>query len=127
MPEKSERHRDVRERLSRTLKKHRGVKGWSQDDLAALVGNSYKHIGQIERREVNVGLDTLDALASALGLDISELFGPRDPSVAPAKPTRGSQVRGLTARELAHVKKSLEMIVQSQKPSSRRRRRPPRS
>ena len=39
----------VRERVGRNVKRLRLRLGWSQDELAERVGNTGKHIGQIER------------------------------------------------------------------------------
>lgn len=46
----------------------------SQEQLAEVVGNTGKHVGQIERGEVNVGLDVLSRIAAALSVDVADLF-----------------------------------------------------
>jgi transcriptional regulator with XRE-family HTH domain len=61
-------------RVGRNVRRLRQSRGFSQERLAELVGNSGKHIGQVERGEVNVGLDILSGIARALSADVSELF-----------------------------------------------------
>jgi transcriptional regulator with XRE-family HTH domain len=55
----------------RALRKHRG---WSQDVLADRSGLHRAHIGEIERGETNVTLQTVKTLADTLGVTLGELF-----------------------------------------------------
>jgi len=66
--------RAVRLRVGRNVRRLRQSRGFSQERLAELVGNSVKHIGQVERGEVNVGLDILSEIARALAADLGELL-----------------------------------------------------
>lgn len=66
--------RETRLRVGRNVQRLRRQRGLSQERLAELVGNAGKHIGQIERAEVNVTLDILSGIAAGVGVDISELF-----------------------------------------------------
>jgi transcriptional regulator with XRE-family HTH domain len=47
----------------------------SQEQLAAKAGLSYKFVGEIERATGNPTVDTLAALADALGVDATHLLG----------------------------------------------------
>lgn len=67
-------HREARTRVGLNVRRVRRAHGISQERLAELSGGNTKHIGQIERGEVNVGLDVLDRVASALGVDVADLF-----------------------------------------------------
>ena len=71
--------RAIRLRVGSNVHRLRRARGLSQERLAELVGNSGKHVGQIERGEVNVGLDVLSRMAGALSVDVGDLFasGPR--------------------------------------------------
>ena len=69
-----EQLRAVRLRVGRNVQRLRRARGFSQERFAELVGNTGKHIGQVERGEVNVGLDILARIAAALSVDITELF-----------------------------------------------------
>lgn len=66
--------RAVRLRVGRNVRRLRRLRGLTQEELAEGVGNTWKHIGQVERGEVNVGLDILARIAAALSLDVSALF-----------------------------------------------------
>ena len=45
----------------------------SQEELAHRSGLHRNHVGEIERGETNATLDTVDAIAGALGIQPSEL------------------------------------------------------
>jgi transcriptional regulator with XRE-family HTH domain len=64
----------IRDRIGNNVKELRGRRGWSQQQLAELVGNTDKHIGQIERGEVNVTIDILTSIAAHLSVDVVRLF-----------------------------------------------------
>lgn len=66
--------RATRIRVGSNVHRLRRARGLSQERLAELVGNSGKHVGQIERGEVNVGLDVLSRMAGALSVDVGDLF-----------------------------------------------------
>ena len=64
-----------RRRVGGNVRRLRLLRGFTQARLAELAGNSDKHVGQVERGEVNVGLDVLTRLASALAVDLADLLG----------------------------------------------------
>jgi transcriptional regulator with XRE-family HTH domain len=64
----------LRKRIGRNVKRLRESRGWSQAKLAELVGNTEKHIGQIERGEVNTGVNTLAAIAYRCAVNVTDLF-----------------------------------------------------
>jgi transcriptional regulator with XRE-family HTH domain len=68
--------RAVRLRIGKRVKQLRQLRGMSQEKLAELVGNQYKHIGQVERGEVNVGIDILVSIAAHLSVSLSDLIEP---------------------------------------------------
>src|SRR5690349_4456732 len=70
------RMRAVRRRVGSHVQRLRTARGFSQERLAELAGNTGKHIGQVERAEVNVGLDILTGIARALSVDPSDLLVP---------------------------------------------------
>jgi transcriptional regulator with XRE-family HTH domain len=107
--------RAVRLRVGRNVRHLRRQRGWSQEALAELVGNTSKHVGQIERGEVNVTLDILTAVAAALGVNVGELFGP------PAAATPGLRDYPISPRDLEHIEHSLRIVARLKQ--TRRRRR----
>src|SRR5215213_4357704 len=66
--------RAVRTRVGRTIRRLRQQRALTQERLAELAGNGWKHIGQVERGEVNVGLDVLAQIADALSVGLGDLF-----------------------------------------------------
>ena len=66
----------LRARVGGRVKGFRRLKGWSQEQLGERAGLSYKFIGEIERGAGNPTIDTLHAIAVALDVDITDLFGP---------------------------------------------------
>lgn len=60
----------------RTLRHAQGV---SQEELAAKCGLHRTYVGSVERGERNVTLNTLEVLASVLGVSAPELLTPRRP------------------------------------------------
>ena len=75
-----ERAEALRQRVGRNVKRLRLAKGWSQDDLAGRVGNTDRHVSQIERGETNLTLDYLAKIAGSLSADAADLFFDDDPS-----------------------------------------------
>src|SRR5258708_37385146 len=66
--------RAIRSRVGRTVRRLRLARDLTQERRAERAGNSSKHVGQIERGQVNVGLDVLSGIAGALSVDIADLF-----------------------------------------------------
>ena len=69
-----ERDEALRQRVARNVKRLRLAKAWTQDDLAARVGNSNRHVSQIERGVANLTLDYVAKIAASLSADAAELF-----------------------------------------------------
>ncbi|WP_375184895.1 helix-turn-helix domain-containing protein [Aquabacterium sp.] len=70
-------------RFARLLKTERLARGISQEALAELAGLHRTYVGSVERGERNIAVDNMEALAKAMGLDVSELLVP-----LPIHPTR---------------------------------------
>ena len=60
--------------LGRRIRSLRTAKGWTQEKLGAESGMSYKFLGEIERGQQNPSFDTLVKIASALQINLMELF-----------------------------------------------------
>lgn len=52
----------------------RGERGWSQEELAHRSDIHPSHLGQIERGEKSVTIDSLEKIVNALGITFEELF-----------------------------------------------------
>jgi transcriptional regulator with XRE-family HTH domain len=69
-----ERAEALRQRVAGNVKRLRLAKGWSQDDLAGRVGNTDRHVSQIERGETNLTIDYIGKIAASLSTDPADLF-----------------------------------------------------
>ena len=96
----------VRLRVARGVKRLRRLRGWSQEKLAERVGNTEKHISQVERGKVNVGIDVLASIASELEVDVAELF--RNGS-NPA----GTSVCLITRQDLERIDEALRIVTRA--------------
>ncbi|MDO8795212.1 MAG: helix-turn-helix transcriptional regulator [Vicinamibacterales bacterium] len=60
--------------LGATVRRLRVERGWTQDVMADRSGLHRAHIGEIERGETNVTLQTLKTLADTLNVRITDLL-----------------------------------------------------
>jgi len=65
---------DILKRFGLTIKRLREKKGISQEKLGEISDLHRTYIGMIERAEKNVTLKSIEKLAKALEMDISEIF-----------------------------------------------------
>lgn len=60
--------------LGRRIRTLRTIKGWTQQELGNTADVNYKFIGEIERGQQNPSINILAKIASALEVDLLELF-----------------------------------------------------
>ena len=66
--------RAIRLRVGENVRRLRTLRRLSQERLAELADKNIKHVGQIERGQVNMGINVLADLAVALKVDVAALF-----------------------------------------------------
>ncbi|MGB8030335.1 MAG: helix-turn-helix transcriptional regulator [Terracidiphilus sp.] len=66
--------KNIQTALGARIRKLRKAQEWSQERLAESSGMHWTYIGQVERGERNLTLQSIQAIAKALNLKISELF-----------------------------------------------------
>ena len=66
--------KDIARVLGQRIRNYRTAKGLSQEKLAELSGCHPTYIGQIERGEKNATIESIEKIASALGVSLSRLF-----------------------------------------------------
>lgn len=64
---------DIQKRIGAKIRALRLKKGWSQDVFAERCGLHRAHMGEIERGESNVTVQTLKIIADALGVRVRDL------------------------------------------------------
>lgn len=64
---------DIQKRIGGTVRALRLKRDWSQDVFADRSGLNRAHVGEIERGESNVTIQTLKIIADTLGVRIVEL------------------------------------------------------
>jgi transcriptional regulator with XRE-family HTH domain len=65
---------DVQKRIGDTVRALRLKRGWSQDVFADKSGLNRAHVGEVERGESNVTIQTLKTIAETLGVKITDLL-----------------------------------------------------
>ena len=60
--------------LGNRIRTLRNEKGWTLDHLGEITGLNSKHIGEIERGQVNVTLESLQSLSDGLNTSVADLF-----------------------------------------------------
>ena len=68
------------------LRRRRKARGYTQDDLAAMIGTNRRFISELERGKGTSYLGPALAAAEALGLNLVALFDERRGGSAPALP-----------------------------------------
>ncbi|MGB9408616.1 MAG: helix-turn-helix transcriptional regulator [Terracidiphilus sp.] len=66
--------KNIQAALGARIRQLRKNREWSQEDLAAASDLHWTYIGQVERGERNLTLQSLRAIAKALNLKMSELL-----------------------------------------------------
>jgi XRE family transcriptional regulator, regulator of sulfur utilization len=66
--------KNIQAALGARIRQLRKDREWSQEDLAAASGMHWTYIGQVERGERNLTLQSLRSIAKALNLKMSELL-----------------------------------------------------
>lgn len=60
--------------LGRRIRSLRNIKGWTQEELGNRADINYKFLGEIERGQQNPSFNILVKIATALGVELPELF-----------------------------------------------------
>ena len=64
---------DIQQHIGDIIRTLRLKKGWSQDVFADRSGLNRAHVGEVERGESNVTIQTLKIIADTLGVKIADL------------------------------------------------------
>lgn len=115
---------EVRVRLGANVRDLRVRRKLTQEALGERAGLSYKFIGEVERGLGNPSIESVAAIANALGADVADLFGTGRTPVAPYDASRRHFALVRDAQErLATAIKDWQAAALGRVP--RRRRRSP--
>ncbi len=64
----------ARARFAVNLRSVRLARGLSQEELAARAGLHRNYIGNVERNEKNISIDSIERIATVLGVDVVDLL-----------------------------------------------------
>lgn len=72
---------DLKRVVGKEIRRLRGIRGYSQEELADRCGLHRTYIGGVERGERNMTLNSLMRIADALGVAAADLIGTRKRNV----------------------------------------------
>src|SRR4029453_15872101 len=112
-----DRGRAVCTRVGRMVQQLRLQRGWRQEQLAERANSSTKHVGSIERGDVNVGLAVLAELARGLSVNLSDLV--REPG---RRQGTRSTLHVISSDDVAHLEKVAAIVrrIKSARPRAPR-------
>ncbi|MEK6590958.1 MAG: helix-turn-helix transcriptional regulator [Nitrospinota bacterium] len=90
---------NIRKILGKRIRLLRESKGFTQEELGEKAGLSYKFVGEVERGEVNISLDSLIGIADALNVKINDIF-PSEKDIFPL----------FSSKEIQLIKKALRLL-----------------
>jgi transcriptional regulator with XRE-family HTH domain len=65
---------DIKHAFGRRVRQLRKTRNWSQEKLAEMSGMHWTYIGQVERGERNLTLESIQSIARGLRIKIAKLF-----------------------------------------------------
>jgi len=107
---KNDKIKEARKKLGMRIRELRNAAGITQEDLGEKSALNYKFIGELERGQVNVSLDSIVKIAEALGVRLDSFFS-QDKNLAQKIFIKGKDpISSLSAQDLSHIKKALTLL-----------------
>jgi|TARA_B100001964_G_C14223552_1_gene596514 transcriptional regulator with XRE-family HTH domain len=100
----------ARKELGSKIRTLRNTAGYTQERLGKKAGLSYKYIGELERGRVNVSLDSLEKITSALGVNLGNLFSKDKVSVQKVFVKEKDKLSGLSKKDIQVVKNAMKIL-----------------
>lgn len=101
---------DIRRKLGQRIRELRKSAGITQEELGEKSSLSYKFIGELERGQVNVSIDSIARIAEALGVKIGDLFSKEKIPVQKILIKEESPLSKLSSQDLQLIKKALRIL-----------------
>lgn len=102
--------KESRRVLGVRMRELRKSAGFTQENLGEKTELSYKFIGELERGQVNVSIDSLEKIAYALGVKVRDFFpaGKLQRQVVAVK--EKNRLERLSSKDIQIVKKALGIL-----------------
>ena len=102
--------KDVRKKLGERIRDLRKSMEFTQEKLGEKAGLSYKFIGELERGQVNVSLDSLVKIAEALKVKVGDLFSEERVFVQKIFVREKNPLSKLSPQNIQLIKKALSLL-----------------
>ena len=102
--------KETRKKLGERIREFRKSAGLTQEELGEKASLNYKFIGELERGRVNVSLDSLAKIASALDVNPGRFFAKDKIPVRQSTVKEKNPLSKLSSRDLRLIKKSLQLL-----------------
>jgi len=101
---------DMRKKLGERIRELRKSIGITQEELGEKAELNYKFIGELERGQVNVSLDSIVRIADALEVKIGDLFSKEKIPVLKITVKEKTPLSKLSSQDLHLIKKALRLL-----------------
>jgi transcriptional regulator with XRE-family HTH domain len=101
---------NVRKELGARIRELRKTAGLTQEELGEKADLNYKFIGELERGQVNVSLDSLVRITEALGVRIGDLFSKEKIPVQKIAIKEKSPLSKFSSQDFHLIKKALRLL-----------------
>lgn len=103
----AEKHR---KELGQRIRNLRKAVDLTQEELGEKAALSYKYIGELERGQVNVSLDSLVRIADAMAVKIGDFFSKEKIEVQKVFLKEKSPLSKLSPQDLLQIKHTLKLL-----------------
>lgn len=101
---------DMRKKLGERIRELRKSAGITQEELGEKAELNYKFIGELERGQVNVSLDSIVRIAEALGVKIGDLFSKEKIQMRKITVKEKSPLSKFSSQDLRIIKKAIRLL-----------------
>ena len=102
--------KNLRKELGERIRKLRKSADSTQEELGEKAGLSYKFLGELERGQVNVSLDSLERISMALGVKVWDLFVKEPITEQKMSTKEKDRLSRLSPNDLQLIKKALRLL-----------------
>ena|SRR4030065_1184715 len=101
---------NARKELGARIRELRKSAGFTQEELGEKADLNYKFIGELERGQVNVSLDSIVRIAEALGVKTGDLFSAEKIPLQKVLIEEKSPLSKFSSQDLHLIKKALRLL-----------------